>query len=436
MAKLKRVLGLLTLTFYGIGVILGAGIYVLIGEAAAEAGNSVWISFLLAAMIASFTGLNYCELSSMYPKAAPEYTYAKKAFRNPLLSFLVGWLVLFMAIIGASTVALGFGNYIHALAGAPVLLSAMLLIIALSSLNFYGIEESTRLNVIFTLIEISGLIIIILVGASYFGKVNYLDAPLGINGIFSATTIVFFAFLGFEYIATLGEESKNAKKVLPIAIILSILITTLLYVLVAIASVSVVGWKELGKSEAPLALVASKALGNRAFFLLSFIALFATTNTVLANLISGSRVIYGMASQGSLPKFLAFVHEKRKTPFCAIFVVMALSTAFLFIEKIDVLARATGLGALVVFSLVNTSLIKLRFSKPKLARPFRVPLNIHNFPLLTFLGLLFSIILMPKFEFEAISIVLAILASGLFVFYFAKRLRSSRAAQKPKSLKT
>jgi APA family basic amino acid/polyamine antiporter len=197
MAKLKRVLGLLTLTFYGIGVILGAGIYVLIGEAAAEAGNSVWISFLLAAMIASFTGLSYCELSSMYPKAAPEYTYAKKAFRNPLLSFLVGWLVLFMAIIGASTVALGFGNYIHALAGAPVLLSAMLLIIALSSLNFYGIEESTRLNVIFTLIEISGLIIIILVGASYFGKVNYLDAPLGINGIFSATTYRIFCFPGF-----------------------------------------------------------------------------------------------------------------------------------------------------------------------------------------------------------------------------------------------
>jgi len=146
--------------------------------------------------------------------------------------------------------------------------------------------------------------------------------------------------------------------------------------------------------------------------------------------------MYGMASQGSLPKFLALVHKKRKTPFYAIFVVMAFSTAFLFIEKIDVLAGATGLGALVVFSLVNTSLIKLRFSKPKLARPFKVPLNVHNFPLPTFLGLLFSMILMLKFEFEAISIVLVILTSGLFVFYLAKKLRSSRGAQKLKSLKT
>jgi APA family basic amino acid/polyamine antiporter len=421
MAKLKRVLGLFSVTLYGIGVILGAGIYVLIGEATAKTGNSIWMSFLLAAIIASFTGLSYCELSSMYPKAAPEYTYTKKAFKNPLLSFLVGWLVFFMSIVGASTVALGFGNYLYAILGTPVVISAILLVIILSVLNFYGIEESTKFNVIFTLIEIFGLVIIILIGAMYFGKVNYFEMPFGINGIFSATTIVFFAFLGFEYVATLGEESKNARKVLPIAIILSILITTLLYVLVALASVSVVGWQELGRSGAPLALVASRAFGNKAFFLLSFIALFATANTVLANLISGSRIMYGMAYDGSLPKFLASIHKKRRTPLYTIFVVMVISIAFLFVREIDVLARATSLGALVVFSLVNTSLIKLRLSAPKSRKQFKVPLNIGNFPLLTFLGLLFSIILIPKFGLEAILIILTILIAGWFIFYFMRK---------------
>lgn len=420
MSKLKRTLGLLEATFYGVGVILGAGIYVLIGEATAKAGNSVWLSFLFAAAIASFTALSYCELSSMYPKSAPEYTYTRKAFRNPLLSFLVSWIMLLITIIGASAVALGFGNYLNAVLNTPVLLSAVILITFLSILNFYGIRESSKFNIIFTIIEASGLIVIILIGAAYFGKVDYFETPLGINGIFSATTIVFFAFLGFQYVATLGEESKNAIKVLPVAIILSILIATLLYVLVAIASVSIVEWQELGASKAPIALVASQAFGEKAFLILSLIALFATTNTVLVSLVSGSRIMYGMASGGSLPKPLALVHKKRKTPLYAVFAVALISIAFLFIEKIDVLAEATSLGALIVFSLVNISLIKLRFDKPKLARPFKVPLSICNFPLPTLLGLLFSIILMMKFGLEAILTIVAILVSGLFVFYLIK----------------
>ena len=230
MAELQRHLGLFHTTIYGVGLILGAGIYALIGSAAGETGNSLWISFILAAVSAVFTGLSYAELSSMYPKAAAEYSYVKNAFGNNFVAFVVGWLTLFVAIISASAIALGFGGYFTELFGVPIVVAAALIIVGLSFLNFFGIRESSSLNILFTMIEAAGLALVIWLGLSISGdvKVDYFDMPFGFSGIFSAFTLVFFAYIGFENIANIAEEIKNPKKVLPRAIILSISITAII----------------------------------------------------------------------------------------------------------------------------------------------------------------------------------------------------------------
>ncbi|MFQ6056002.1 MAG: APC family permease, partial [Methanosarcinales archaeon] len=302
--KLKKALGLFEVTIYGVGIILGAGIYALIGEAAAVAGNALWIAFFVGAVIAAFTGLSYAELGTMYPKEAAEYVYSKKAFNSNLLSFLVGWLIIFVEIVAAATVALGFGGYFYSLTGFSPILSAIILIGILSFLNFWGIKESARFNVIFTLIEAAGLILIIVLGLNYFGSVNYFEAPQGFSGILMAAILVFFAYIGFEDMVNVAEETRKPRKVIPKALIISLIITTLVYMLVSIASVSVIPWNELGASSAPLAAVSEKAWTGSSS-LLSIIALFATGNTVLILLIVTSRMIYGMADKKSLPKYLS-----------------------------------------------------------------------------------------------------------------------------------
>ncbi|MCP8322326.1 MAG: amino acid permease, partial [archaeon] len=198
---LKREIGLAGAVAYGVGIIVGAGVYALIGRAAGQAGNSVWLSFILAAIVASFTGLSYAELSSMFPVSGAEYVYVEKAFRSNFWAFIIGWLVLLSGVISSSTVALGFGGYLMSYIGISEAFTAILLILLLSLVNFWGIKESVKVNVVLTLIEVSGLILVVLFGAKYFGSVNYFVAPSGVRGIVSAAALIFFAFIGFESLA-------------------------------------------------------------------------------------------------------------------------------------------------------------------------------------------------------------------------------------------
>jgi APA family basic amino acid/polyamine antiporter len=278
MSELKRHMGLFGTTMYGIGLILGAGIYVLIGQAAGIAGNVVWISFVFGAVAAVFSGLSYAELSSMFPKSAAEFLFVKNAFKNNFLAFIVGWMTLFTSVISASTVALGFGGYLTGFFGMPIVLSAVSLIALLSLINFIGIRESSWTNIIFTLIEAAGLILIIYLGFTYGGteSINYFESAAGLSGISIAFVLIFFAFIGFEDIVNIAEETKNPKKVRPRAIILSVSITAVIYILVSLAAIQVLNWKELGSSLSPLADVAKKTLGSNGQFILSIIALFAT----------------------------------------------------------------------------------------------------------------------------------------------------------------
>ncbi len=387
--KLKRTLGLFETTLYGIGVILGAGIYVLIGKAAGLAGSMVWLAFALGAFIAAFTGLSYAELSSMFPKAGGEYIYVEKAFGRRL-AFLVGWLIVVGGVISAATVAIGFADYFFALFHTPIIPVAVTLIVLLSFLNFWGIKESSIANIIATLIETSGIIIIILIGLKYIPTTNFFELPnIGWYGVISSTALIFFAFLGFEDIVRLSEETKNPTKTIPRALILSIAITTLLYILTAAAAVAVVGWQKLAASPAPLALVAQTVFGAKAFLILSIIALFATLNTVLVILVATSRILYGMAQNQGLPKCVAKVHPKYKTPWVAVLLTGIFSIVFVFIKKIEIVASLTDFALFSTFALVNASLLWLRYKCPKLTRPFKTAWPLAIFGLIASIAMLF-----------------------------------------------
>lgn len=425
MIELKRHMGLFHTTMYGIGLILGAGIYVLIGEAAGIAGNAVWLSFVFGVIAAVFAGLSYAELASMYPKAAAEYVFVKNAFRSNFLAFIIGWLTLFTSIIAAATVALGFGGYFAAIFDYPIVVSAVLLIGILSFVNFFGIRESSWTNIVFTIIEAAGLALIIYIGFTFTTAepINYFENPFGISGISLAFVLIFFAFIGFEDIVNIAEETKNPKKVLPRAIILSISITAIIYILVSLSAIRVLSWQELGSSLAPLADVAERALGSTGQLTMSLIALFATANTVLIILLAGSRILYGMAVQRSLPLLLGKVHFKTKTPWVAVLVIMLISTIFVFIENIVTVANITVFAIVITFAMVNLSVILLRYREPTLERPFRIPINIGKFPILSLFGVIISAYMMTQFNAYVISVGVGIVGAGaLFYVFYSKRM--------------
>jgi APA family basic amino acid/polyamine antiporter len=409
--ELKRDLGLFEVTLSGVGIILGAGIYALIGKAAELAGNSVWIAFALAALIAVFTGLSYAELSSIFPRASAEYEYTNRAF-GKRLAFVIGWLIIFSGVIGASTVALGFGGYFEALTGASALPSAVLLILALSIILLWGIKISAWFAIVFTLIETVGLLIVICIGVPHLGSVDYLDMPNGLRGVFEAAALIFFAYMGFEEMVKLSEETRDPERNMPLALMAALAITILLYILVALSVVSVVPPEVLAASAAPFAEVAAEALGPEAFVVVSAIALFATANTVLLMLLAASRIAYGMAESASLPTVLGRVHPGRRTPMVAIVAVMLLSIAFLFSGDIAFVASANDFILFATFVVINASLITLRRKEPELPRPFRVPFAFGWVPVLPVLGILTCLFLIVHLDGAAILLGLGIAVVG------------------------
>ncbi len=420
-------MGLFHLTMYGVGLILGAGIYVLIGEAVGFAGNSVWISFLLGTIVAIFAGLSYAELTALFPKAAAEYTFVKHAFKNNFIAFIIGWLTAITSMITAATVALGFGGYFAQFVNLPITVSAIFLIGGLSIVNFIGIKESAWANTIFAIITAGGLGLIIFLGMTFdtTESIDYFEAPNGMTGIILAFVLIFFAFIGFEDMANVAEEVKKPKKTLPRAIILSVVITGIIYILVAFSVVRIVNWEELGRSAAPLADVADHAIGVGGGITLSAIALFATASTVLITLVAGSRILYGMAKSGSLPLLLSKVHSKTKTPWLAVIGIFVTSIAFAFIGDIVIVANITVFAVVITFAMINLSVIVLRYTEPELERPFRVPLNIGKFPILPLFGFAVTVYMAIQFEMEIMAVGLGIIGIGV-IFYLVYNRRISK----------
>ena len=417
--ELKKELNLLEITLVGIGNILGAGIYVLMGKAAGLAGNMVWFSFLFAGATAALSALSYMELASMYPRSGAEYEFVKRAF-GERVGLFVGLLVVYFVVITSSAVALGFGRYFNNLFGSGYLTGAVGLFIFLSLIIVYGIKESARLAILISLIEVSGLLIVIYSGLPYLGTVNYLEFP-DLSGIFEASTLIFFAFLGFEDIVRLSQETKEAEKTTPKALLIAIFFTVFLYICVAISVVSVLDFRVLRVSGVPLADVAAVSLGNDAFTLVSWIALFSTINTVLVVMLGGSRIVYSMARSGALPKSLSRVHRTYHTPWVAILSITCLSILFVMFRDIIIVASIANLMIFAVFFMVNLSLIKLRYTDPERNRPFKVPFNIGRFPLLPFFGILSIIFLFSRLSLEVITYGLVLVGTGILIVLLRTR---------------
>ncbi len=375
---------------------------------------------MIASTVAAFTALSYAELSSMFPISAAEYEYVKNAMGEKI-GFVIGWIIIFSAIISSSTVALGFGNYLGTIFSVPAIYSAVGLIILLSSIIFIGIKQSAWVAIIFTSIEALGLLIIFFIGIPYYGSVNYFEMPLGLNGIFASAALIFFAYLGFEEIVKLSDETIEPNKNIPRAIILAMVISTVLYILVAFSSVSILGWEALASSSAPFSKIAFTALGPNGALLLSIIALFATSNTVLLLLLAGSRIVYGMAASNSLPIILRKVHPRTRTPWISIIIVGIVEIAFLFLGNLEFLASATNYTLFLSFIFINASVVILRYTSPQLDRPFKIPLNVKNLPLLPIFGVITCIMLLLQLSFNAIGLGIVITIIGIILAFLNRK---------------
>jgi APA family basic amino acid/polyamine antiporter len=415
MIQLERSLGLFEVTMMSMGIILGAGIYVVIGEAAGVTGNSLWIAFIIGALVATFTGLSYAELSSRFSHAGAEYVYVQNSFgKTP--AWLVGWLLIAGNIIGASTVALGFSNYFSALFNLPIIPIAVVVLIICGIILALGIKETASVTILFTLIEAIGLFIIIFIGLQKFGNVDYLQLTNGIKGIIEGGVLIFFSYIGFQSITRLAEETKQPEKNIPKAIIISIIVTTIIYILVAISAVSVIPAVDFAQEDAPLARIAETAFGQNSFILLSGIALFSTFNTALMMLLSGSRLVYGISKEKALPKLLSKVSKKTLAPWISIIGVVVAAIFFLFIGDLKSIANLTNFTVFSVFIAINATLIFYRVKKP-IKKGFKVPFSIGKIPVLPLFGIITSVFMIGNLSINILLLGTLLILIGL-VFHF------------------
>ena len=412
--SLRRSLGLFEVTVSGVGIILGAGIYVLIGPAAGLSGNAIWLAFIISAILALFTGLSYAELSSMFPKAGAEYNYVRRAFNHDL-AFAVGWLIFLSGVLAAATVALGFAGYFSALTGAPLLLPAASLIILLTVILFLGVKETAWVTIISTFIELFGLLIVIAIGLPYLGHVDYLEMPRGIGGVFAASALIFFAYQGFESMVKFSEETREPETTIPRALLLALGICVILYVLVAVAVVSAMGWERLFASHAPFADMMTATLGPGAAVVIAVIALFATANTSLMSMYASSRILFGMSGSYKKTQRITWIHLRRQTPVVAIGICGILTLAFVFAGDISLVASVTNFTLFVTFAVINAAVIALRFHAPDLPRPFRIPGSFGRLPVFPVAGLAFCLALLAYQDHSALFLGVGLIVAGLIV---------------------
>jgi APA family basic amino acid/polyamine antiporter len=414
MSPLSRRLGLWSTALSGIGIILGAGIYVIIGAATRDAGSAVWLAFVLAALLAGMTGLAYAELASMFPFAGASPVYVREAFGRHA-GFVLGWLRLAVSVITAAAVALGFGGYLADLAQLPSLGAAMAVLA--------GVRETVAVAIVMTLLEAGGLVLILVLGADTIGSRSLLELPHGIVGLMSGAALVFFAFEGFEQIATLSEETRDPTRNIPRAILISIAASAGLYVLVAITATSALPWQRLAESSSPLADVARETGGRVHAEVLAGIALFATFNTALMMLATGARRAYGMANRGLLPDLFRIVGPRRKTPWVAALLLTLCAAGVVLAGDIRFAAHSANFAVFLAFIAVNATVVWLRWVRPEADRPFRVPLSLGRIPVIPIVSSLGIVVLAFASERRAALLVLALLAVGVVLSPFAVRTK-------------
>lgn len=399
-AKLKRTLGLPLVALYGLGNILGAGIYILIGKVAGEAGYSMVLSFLIAMVVSGLTAFSYMELSGRFPASASVSVYLHKAFGKQWLSVAVGLAMVAAGITSAATLAKGFAGYTGTLVQVPELVLSIGLLLAIGMLAIKGIGESALVAGLFTVVEIIGLMMVIGAGRASLGtfdvsKLATIDPTVGFAGVMGGAFLAFYAFIGFEDMVNVAEETKNPQRTMPLAILISLIASTILYLLVAIVAIAAAPPAELATSKAPLLLVYSREAGGAALFL-TIIGITAAVNGVIVQVIMGSRILFGLSRQGWIDGRLSIVNKDTKTPLIAtVVVVSAMIVACVALPLVS-LARLTSLIVLGIFALVNISLVVIKRRHPSHKGLITVP------KLIPYLGFV-SCIVIILFELHILS---------------------------------
>ena len=360
--KLNRVLGVTQVTFYGIGTILGAGIYALIGKVSGEAGILAPVSFVISAFVAFFTAYSYTQLVNRYPKSAGEAEYVFQGFNRAWLSNIVGYLVAFTGIVSSATLVKAISGYVQVFLNVDDFIISITLLFVITTIVIKGIKESLNLAMIITIIEIIGLILICSVGFDSLVQKNYLFDEISANlsiekiaPVLSGAFIAFYAFIGFEDIVNLAEETKKPGRTILIAIFISLVLATSLYILVALVAVASLPIDALKSSKAPLSDMYIAHGGG--IKLMSAIAIFAIINGILAQIIMASRILYGIKHPISILKILSRVNAKTKTPVIATLLVSITCLLFTVLFPLNSLAGTTSFIILIVFTLVNAALI-------------------------------------------------------------------------------
>ncbi len=360
---LRRSLGLVSSVLYGLGVTVGAGIYVLIASAAARAGIHAPLAFILAAIGIGLTGASFAELGSRMPQAEGPVVYAHEAFRSPLAAALVGLLLVAMTLVSAATISSGAAGYIGVFVAWPRVVVIALVVLAMGALAARGIVESIAFAGLMTVIEIGGLLVVIALGFLYEPDVLATAgamfprslAPETWNGIIAASLLAVFAFIGFEGLVNIAEEMRDPVRTLPRAIMVTLLLTTLLYIAVMWVALAALGVEKLAASDAPLALV-FEHLAGASPRTMAAIAIVAILNGIIVNIIMASRVMYGLARRGTLPKALGTVHPRTQTPLAATALATLAVLGLALLLRLDHLADASARATLVVFAVVNLAL--------------------------------------------------------------------------------
>lgn len=380
--ELKRVMGRKLLLLFIVGDVLGTGVYALTGKVAAEVGGAAWLPFLVAFTVAIITAFSYLELVTKYPHAAGAALYVHKAFGIHFFTFIVTFAVMSSGITSASTASRAFASNLAVVFGIDasntlIMLLALGFMVLVMALNFRGASESVKANVVLTLVELSGLVVVILVGFyaiahgnADWSRVVAFETPADKNvflAVTTATSLAFFAMVGFEDSVNMAEEIKDPVRIFPKMMLTGLSVTAVIYVLVSICAVAVVPVGELAASDTPLTVVVKRgAPGIPMGTLLPIISMFAVANTALINMMMASRLLYGMSKQAVLPPFLSRVHRTTRTPYAAIFFTTGLAFALIIYvsyaseNAVVVFGGTTALLLLAVFAVVNVAVLVLR----------------------------------------------------------------------------
>lgn len=384
--SLCRNLTFMHVLIMGIGMTIGAGIFVLLGIASGEAGDAVWISFIIAGIAALLTGLSYAELSSIFPKAGAEYEYVSNAFGRRL-GLIIGCVIIVACIFAGAMMITSCADYLSSIIDIPPLILAILIVPVFLIILLRKVMDTAHFVIMITFAEMGFLVILFFLSIPYGGADTAFEMPFGFSGVISASAIVFVAYAGFEGIVKLSEETVDAERVIPRALLASLLCVSLLYSAAAYGAVSIVGWEALSVSSTPVTLAFETALhSNLANTLVSSVIVLATAIGGIMILFAGSRVLYGMSSAGILHGVFSQLSPGQRVPANAVIFVVILSLPFIILGNLQSLADITNFFFIFSFIIINLSVIALRIKKPEYVRSFRIPISIGPVPVTSLAG--------------------------------------------------